>query len=183
MKTQNKIKTILSVACLALIGTGYALWEFSKDATVDATSNVVITDSSESGSLSVDKDTIYLILDQEYVGWSTSNSIDDAITSLALTYLGAEANGTSSNTGWEIDETVTFSCDITNDLSSYITIGNGEFDDNNVAYSGDAVTVNYTLPTISWVSNMKPTNKTEYDTMVTALNSKTVSFAFSAEIA
>ena len=170
MKTQNKITTILSVACLAMIGTGYALWQFSKDAEAETTSNVIITDMTETGTLTVNSDTFYLTVDQNFLGWSDGSG--NNVNSIELVYSGAE----------ETNETVKFTCEITNNVNSYINITDGSFNVNNVNYTGDDVIVTYTLPEVSWIDNKKPTNKTEYNTMKSTIESEAVVFSFVAEI-
>lgn len=185
MKLSNKISLIAGIAGLAVVGTGYAAWTFSKDVDgVTSTGNVKITEEAEVGTLKADKDSFYLIIDQKFLGWATTDTATASdLDKITLTYEGAESGTTATNTDWLIDETITFtcSCDVSA-LSSYISFTGAEDYVETKDYNGTAIILDYTLPTVSWVDGMKPENETEYDTMVNTIGSATVDFTFKAEV-
>ena len=185
MKMSNKISLIAGVAGLATVGTGYAAWTFSKDVDgIKSTGNVKITEETEVGMLKADKDSFYLIIDQKFLGWATTDTaVSSDLDKITLKYEGAESGAAATATGWLIDETVTFtcSCDATA-LSSYINFAGTDDYVETKDYKGTTLTLDYTLPTVSWVDGMKPENETEYDVMVAAIGSATVNFTFKAEV-
>lgn len=186
MNLKNKISMISCVAAMALVGTGYAAWTFSKDATQTATGNVNITaKADEVGTLTVDNDSFYLVIDQGFLGWATTqNATASDISKVVLTYSGAEGKSTADNTNWKIDETIKFTCTFDGSaLSEYIVFTNVADTEYTKSYTGLAdITLDYNLPTVSWKDGAKPENETEYDAMVTAIGSTTVDLSFTAEV-
>lgn len=185
MKMSNKISLIAGVAGLAAVGTGYAAWTFSKDADgITSTGNVKITEETEVGTLKADKDSFYLIIDQKFLGWATTDTaMSSDLSKITLTYEGAESGTSATNTDWLVDETITFTCSCdASALSSYINFTGAEDYVETKDYSGTTLTLDYVLPTVSWVDGMKPENETEYDAMVNAIGSATVDFTFKAEV-
>lgn len=169
-------------AALALIGTGYASWTFSKDATASATGNVNVTTVSETGTLTITENTtFYLVVDQGKLEWNTAaDGSGTKVTTVSLKYEGdAYVDSNAKN-----DEVVDFSVSYTNSVSSYITMTDAstEFSNDNVTYKTTAVETVYTLPTLDWATDMKPGNITEYNTMVTAIGTASVSFTFTADV-
>lgn len=185
MKLSNRISLIAALAGLAAVGTGYAAWTFSKDVDgIAADGNVRITEEAEVGTLTADRDSFYLIVDQKFLGWATSESATSSdLDKIVLTYEGAESGTAAANDDWLIDETVTFTCACdASALSAYIAFAGAEDYVETKNYVGDAITVEYSLPTPSWVDGMKPENETEYDAMVAAIGTAVVEFSFKAEI-
>jgi len=161
---------------LALFGTGYAAWTFSKDATVDSVANANITAVTDEGTLAVDKTSFYLVIDQNFLGWATTeNATSSDLSTLTLTYTGTSETS--------VNETINFSCSINNALSSYITVADGSFSADSMTYTGTAIENTYTLPTVSWVDGKKPTTRAEYDAMLTVIGSEKVTFSFTADVA
>lgn len=186
MKTRNKLSVLAGVAALALVGTGYAAWQFSKDvADVTASGNVNITVlDTEVGTLTVDAPEFYLVIDQKFLGWATTeNATASDLSKVTLTYTGAPSGNAATNTDWVIDEDIKFTCTCdASALSSYITFTGADDYENTVDYVGEAITCDYTLPSVEWKAGMKPSNEAEYRTMVAAIGTEAVSFTFSAEV-
>ncbi len=177
MKTSSKLSIISSVAALAIVGTGFAAWQFSDSASSAADGNVAITDKTEAGTLTVNPASFVLTLDQNFLKWqSAANDADDTsdITTVELTYKGSENNN--------VKEEIDFSCDIDNGLAAYVTIGDGSFANDVMEYVGTEIVNTYTLPEISWVDGQKPETQKEYDDMKTALDGKKVTFTFEAAV-
>lgn len=63
MKTRNKLSLLAGVAALALVGTGYAAWTFTKEvsSTIDVSGKV--TAAIEAKDVTADPETFYLIVD------------------------------------------------------------------------------------------------------------------------
>ncbi len=178
MKTSNKISLIAGLSAIALIGTGYAAWTFSKDSTVNFDGSVNITAKAEEvGTLSVvPNQKVCLILDQDFIGWKDSTDENAAeVTSINLEYAGAVSK--------DVDEHITVSVDANYDsvLAKYVSFT--AIGEQTKEYKGeDKLAFEFALPTISWVDGKKPLNEKAYDEMVAALGSSTVSFTFSAEV-
>lgn len=180
---KNLRKTIaltLVIGALALIGTGYAAWTFSKDATATATGSVNITTVSETGTLTVTENaTIKLVVDQGKLEWQDASG--NPVTTVSLKYTGDNYVDSAATN----DEVVTFSVDYSagaTAVASYITVSGGSFSANDLTYKTTALETVYTLPTLAWVTNMKPGNITEYNTMVTAIGSASITFTFTADV-
>ena len=185
MKTSNKITLIAGLSAIALIGTGYAAWTFSKDATATAEGNVNITAKAEEvGTLKVaDGQNFYLTLDQDSIKWmdSTDESTANEVTTIKLEYSGSTV--ADYKAGKAVEENIVVKMELTsNELSTYVTLGNMD-DDQTKAYKGeDKIEFEFTLPTASYVDAKYPRNEKAYDAMVTALTGKKVSFTFTASV-
>ena len=185
MKLSNKISLIAGIAGLAAVGTGYAAWTFSKDVDgIASEGNVKVTGEAEVGTLTVDRESFYLIIDQKFLGWATSDSASSSdLDKVTLTYTGAESGSAADAADWLIDETISFTCSCdASSLSAYIEFPGSDDYVETKSYAGEAITVDYALPTPSWVDGMKPENETEYDAMVSAIGSASVGFSFKAEV-
>lgn len=185
MKTANKISLVAACAALALVGTGYAAWTFSKDASTASVGNVNITaKADEVGELTVNNENFYLVIDQKFLGWATTATATASdLSKVTLTYTGAASGTAATNTDWLIDEDIKFICTFDGSaLSNYIVFGNADEYTKTVDYTGTAITCDYTLPTVSWKDGMKPDNETEYDAMVTAIGTAKVNLTFKAEV-
>lgn len=180
MKTRNKLSLLAGVAALALVGTGYAAWEFSKTATLDVSGNVnVVTKADEVGTLNLKAgQTFSLVLDQNEDGgvyWAdaSGNKLDSA--NVVLEYKGTER---------VVNETISVSAtaDYDSAITTYVTFGDlaaaQEF-----TWTGGATAkeITFALPTVSY-TDAYPLNETQYDAMVTALDGAEVTFTFTAEV-
>jgi hypothetical protein len=176
MKLLNRVTLVSVLGVAAVIGTGYAAWTFSSNTTADANANVLITTASTAaGTISFDK-TVKLVLDQNWIGWVDAGAApkdvytnEDALASIIPTL----APHASSETA--VSE-FTLTCSVNYDVfANYLNFGAFA----STWESGSAVV----LPTVSWKDGMKPTTLTEYNTMKTALQGKTIVFTFNANVA
>ena len=173
MKVSNKITLIGAIGALALVGTGFAAWQFAKAQTEDVEKNVVVTGVTElEGTITVD--TFFLTFDQAAPVWTSSSHADsteeisDVITTVGVTYTG---NASLTNAAANVDWTVTYVADAA--ITNYVTVTGGSLGE--ATNSGNVKTATYTLPTLAWTAN-KPENKTAYDAMKTAVASAKVTF-------
>ena len=182
MKTASKISLIATLSTLALAGTAFAAWEFNKSATLAANSNVAITLDASDGDLALNPATFYLTLDQDVLAFTSSNhadddeAISDQLTTVTLIYTGSDKSNDVS------DVTINLpTYELDSALEVYITATGGSL--GTPTASGNEKEVVYTLPTLAWVVNKKPTTQAQYDAMKAALASAKISFSFSATVA
>lgn len=183
MKISSKITIIGGIGALALIGTGFAAWQFNESITETKDSNVIITPEVKDGSLVIsDHPTFYLTLDQDGAFWTTvdysakEEAVADAdkITTFELKYTGsAKAQDVS-----DVTLEVTFTKDSA--IDTYVTLGAGSL--GSASATGNVKTATYTLPTLTYTSS-KPTTEAAYKTMKTALASAKVTFTLKATVA
>lgn len=184
MKTTNKISLIAGLAAIVLVGTGYAAWTFSKDASVNADGNVNITTKDpEVGTLSLEAgQTFVLTLDQDFIGWqkeAADNNTSD-VSTVKLEYIGSEAKDYKAGFAVNEDIKVTMTAEY-GALSTYVEFGALEAA-KTVDYLGEKITFEFALPTVSYVEAKYPRNEKDYDAMVTAIGSAKVNFTFTAEV-
>lgn len=184
MKTSNKITLITGLSAIALVGTGYAAWTFSKDATATADSNVnITTKATEVGTLSLaEGQTFVLTLDQDFIGWqkeANDNNTSD-VSKVKLEYVGSEEKDYKS--GYAVDETIEVTMTATyGALETYVTFGALDAAISK-EYTGTKLEFEFNLPTVSYVDAKYPRNETDYDAMVTALKDAKVNFTFTATV-
>ena len=172
MRTSDKITFIAGLSAIALIGTGYAAWVFSEDSTITGTGNVsIITKGQETGSLNQlpGQENLVLTLDQDFIGWQTQakdNNTSD-ISSLTLEYQGSQAKDTRGEYAVDEDIVVTMSADY-GVLSTYVQFGDLQDVELVKEFTGEAITFEFRLPTVSYVDSMYPRNEKAYDEMVEA---------------
>ena len=186
MKTSNKITLIAGLSALALIGTGYAAWTFSKDATAVETGNVnITTKADEVGKLSLlaGEENIVLTLDQDFIGWQLEASDNDTsdISVVTLEYEGSEAKDYKAGFAVDEDIDVIMTADY-GALADYVTFGDLEVTEQKKDYAGEKLTFEFKLPTVSWIDAMYPRNEKAYDDMVAALENEKIEFAFTAAV-
>ena len=150
-KFKRILTVLLLVIILSLFTVVFANWKFSEDATEQSTVTANITDVEVSGDLTADITSFKVLIDQKELKWVDSEGV--AVTQIVLTYTGSDDTS--------VNETVNFTDTVTNGLSAYINVGAGSFNNASVTYTGEAITVTYTLPTLTWVTDMKPGDATE----------------------
>ncbi len=186
MRTSNKITLIAGLSAIALVGTGYAAWTFSKDATATAKSNVnITTKADEVGTLALAKgQTFVLTLDQDFIGWqktANDNNTSD-VSTIKLEYTGSEEKDYKD--GYAVDEKikVTMTADY-GALSTYVTFGALDADlTKEYKYTGTKLEFEFNLPTVSYIDDMYPRNEKAFNAMVTAIGSAEVNFTFTATV-
>ena len=186
MKTSNKITLIAGLSALALIGTGYAAWTFSKDATATETGNVnITTKADEVGKLSLlaGEENIVLTLDQDFIGWqleANDNNTSD-ISTITLEYTGSEAKDYKAGFAVDEDIDVIMTADY-GALADYVTFGDLEVIEQKKDYTGEKLTFEFKLPAVSWIDAKYPRNEKAYDDMVAALENEKIEFTFTATV-
>lgn len=184
MKTSNKITLIAGLSAIALIGTGYAAWTFSKDATATADGNVnITTKADEVGKLELAADQSFVLtLDQDFIGWqktANDNNTSD-VKVVKLEYTGSEEKDYKANFAVDENIKVTMTAQY-GALSTYVEFGSldGAI---TKEYTGEKIEFEFNLPTVSYIDAMYPRNEEDYDAMVTAIGSAKVNFTFTATV-
>lgn len=188
MKLRNKIAAITAAAMLAFTGVGFAAWVFGNEAEETASASNHITAAVDLQGLTVDEETFKLVLDQPAksynqnglgVHWEDNNG--NALSSITLTPTIEFKDGTYGDVPvyeWVFDA----ECDHA-DLDSYIKFTVTNQDDNGTLTHGDTLAAFvYDLPEVVYADNKEPSTLEEYNTMVSALNGKSVSFSFKLNI-
>lgn len=158
---KTKITLFSALACCAIVGSGFAAWVFSGDASSESQLGVSIAASSETGNVEITGDTV-LNIDQTGMTW---NDFD-----VKATYTG----GANSSEGTSGTVARTYTVTLDENLSKYMEItagASGNWTDGTVI----------TSPTVEWKEGMNPDNKTEYDTMVSEIQNSKITFSFSAD--
>lgn len=185
MKTSNRLSIISAVAALAIVGTGFAAWQFSKDAGATSTGNVSITaKAEEAGTLKLaDGQTFTLTLDQDFIGWQKKANDDNTsdVSTVKLEYTGSTVNDYEGNKAVDEDVTVAMTAEY-GALSTYVDFGDLDAAITKEHKGEDKIEFEFNLPTVSYVDSMYPRNEEAYDAMVNAIGSATVNFTFNAEV-
>lgn len=180
MKNFNtKVALVAGVAALALVGTGYAAWHFSSDASVDVSGNVnIIAKDTEVGTLNLKAgQTFSIVLDQKEDGgvyWADASGNKLNPANVVLEYKGIDR---------VVKETISISMESDcSALETYVTFG-ADAEAQEFTWTGgtDAEEITFALPTVEY-TDAYPLNETQYDAMVTALDGAEVTFTFSAEV-
>ncbi len=185
MRTSNKITLIAGLSAIALVGTGYAAWTFSKDAEATAQGNVnITTKADETGTLSLAADqTFVLTLDQDFIGWqkvATDNNTSD-VSTVELEYTGSKVADYAGNKAVKEHVKVTMTAEY-GALSTYVTFGVLDAAITKEYKGEDKIEFVFNLPTVSHVDAKYPRNEKDYDAMVTAIGSAKVNFTFTATV-
>ena len=179
MKLRNKLAAITGAAMLAFAGAGYAAWVFNKDVEVSSNASIVITSESEQGTLVIDTDSLYIILDQDGIYYASDSAGANEVTELELTYTAVAAGNLGENMS------VTFSLEITgatSDWSHYVS-GLADPADMTETVVNGANQYSFVLPSLSYVAANKPSTESEYDAMVAALDGDQLTFTVIADAA
>ena len=172
--TRKTGKTLITAGlAAALVGTGYAAWQFNDSVEKTYTDNAVVTNKNvDEGVITLDNETFYLVIDQNFLGWSLSDS-KDATSYTALTLITPTLT-LADNTDTTLDD-FNYTCSFDGSaFKDYLVFG-----DFATTWTSD---VEMSLPTVSWKDGMKPTKESQYDTMEAAIGSASVTFTFTAAI-
>ena len=190
MKLRNKLSAITAAAMLAFTGVGFAAWTFNNTVTQRQDAGTYVTSALKAENVTLSGDTtVYLVLDQEKPYWSTTVKTGSKPIELTNGKITVTPNFTirNNNDGSSWDYTITSSIDVNASIAHYVNVTG--FDTTNktgtVSATGVAnpVSVDYALPSLSYVTSNVPTTLEEYDEMVTALNGKVISFSFNCTFA
>lgn len=183
----GKFAVVAALTCVTMFGTGYAAWNFSKTAEINKSNTTVITETDPKGSLAVNPETFYLVIDQSGVFFSTDNTttgvVDESkkITSLTLTY-----EGSGQATQEYIKLTTTFDASAYNEYLTFTAAKDSSPITQKYEGNGTKLEFTYTLPTVTFIDNKivnkKPQNVEDYTTMNTALKDASITFKFEASV-
>ena len=193
MKLRNKLAVITATSMLAFVGAGFAAWQFTNQEVASTAGSNLVTCAVEAEGLSVDYDTLYLILDApadptgpmnagDGIFWSTAADGSAPVTSLTLT---GSFNHEQEDLDYEHGVDYTFSCTPSGDLAAdtaYFTYSAGSFASGATGSSTTFADVQavYTLPTYEYVAAVKAYDEVaDVTAMNTALNGKTLTLSFS----
>lgn len=166
---KSNFKILGIAACLAVIGTAAAAWQFNKSATAnkdfelsvqgyDTIGSIQITDAGEECTLKLDSSGVEFIngdISADYTGGA------DAINEVESEAI-----------------TRTYTIKLSDNLAEYVkfvdtTQAEGTWTD------GEAIT----LPEMAWVDGKNPKSLTKYNEMKNALTGATVNIEFRADVA
>ena len=151
---------IMSCACVVAIGTEYALWQFNQDAEKSTTLGVTIaTAHTSDGVVAHGFDKLQLSIGQNEIRLVNS---DNSEVNLYATYEDIEGNDAAPKGMYLV-----YSISIDETLSKYIIFADGTTEIKGNWTSGTVIS----LPSFSWVENMKPTSEDLLTSMKDALNS------------
>lgn len=189
MKLKNKLAIITMASMMAFMGVGYAAWTFNnnvaqtQEASVYATSAINAKDVVLSGNTEV-----YLVLDQAKPYWSTEVNNGSKPVELVggKITVAPDYDLTNQNDGASWTYTLTSAIDVDSDIANYVNVTG--FD--TVAKTGtitaaghEAIaSVDYDLPALAYTAN-KPLNYADYLTMLSAVDSKVITFTFNCTFA
>lgn len=185
MKLRNKLAAIAAAAMLAFTGVGFAAWTFNNTVAQNENALAYATSALKAENVELSGDTeVYLVLDQEKPYWSTAVNTGNKPVELVGGKITVIPKFTirDKNDGASWDYTLTSSIDVNSSIAHYVTVTG--FDTTNktgtVSLAGVAnpASVDYELPTLSYVTANKPDTLDKYDSMVSSLSGKYVTFSF-----
>ena len=173
---RNKILLLSLAGALAVIGTASATWIFTKSASESYKISTTIEGYSEVGTVSVtDKGSkLELNLDQ---GDSTSNGI--SWKNGSGTDEGISAKYTSTATIDESKLERTWTLTLSEGLLEYVDYPSTTTSYQNVVWTDDT---NITLPQLTWKTDKKPTNLSEYNVMKGKVSTFEVTIVFNVTL-
>lgn len=184
MKLRNKLAVITATAMLAFAGVGFAAWTFNNNAAQTQEASVYATSAIEAKNVALSGNTtVYLVLDQAKPYWSTAVNTGSKPVEL----VGGKITVTpdydlvNQNDGASWTYTLTSAIDVDADIANYVNVTG--FD--TVAKTGTITAagdegispVDYNLPALAYTAN-KPSSLAEYNAMLTAVDSKVITFTF-----
>ena len=166
------------------MGVGYAAWTFNnnvaqtQEASVYATSainakNVVLSGNTE----------VYLVLDQAKPYWSTEVNNGSKPVELVggKITVAPDYDLTNQNDGASWTYTLTSAIDVDGDIANYVNVTGFDIVEKTgtitAAGNEGIASVNYDLPALAYTAN-KPLNYADYLTMLSAVDSKVITFTF-----
>lgn len=189
MELRNKLTIITASALLALLGTGYAAWTFNNNSEQEQDAGTYVTSAISAKDVVLSGNTtVYLVLDQAKPYWSIA--VDTGSKPVELT--GGKITVTPSydltdqNDGASWTYTLTSAIDVDSAIATYVDVTG--FDTvsktGTITASGDEgiAPVDYALPSLAYTSS-KPSNYSEYVTMLSAVGGSTVTFTFNCTFA
>lgn len=185
MKLRNKLAVITASAMLAFAGVGFGAWVFGNTATEQASATGAVTAAVDLTGLTADKASFKLVLDQPSKSYNLNgqglhweDNEGNALTSITLTPAITFRSGYDTPT-YEYSFTPTFA---STGLDSYVSFTNVDQTERTGTFTqaSGLAAFSYTLPTVGYAS--EPASLVEYDAMVTAVGTSTISFSFTLNI-
>lgn len=185
MKLRNKLAAITAAAMLAFTGVGFAAWTFSNTVAQKQDVSTYVTSALKAENVELSGNTeVYLVLDQAKPYWSTEKEVNrkpDELTDGKIT-VTPKFTIRDKQDGASWDYTLTSSIDVNASIAHYVDVTGFDTADKTgtVSLAGVAnpASVDYALPSLSYVAANKPDTLTKYDAMVSALNGKVITFSF-----
>ena len=189
MELRNKLTIITASALLALLGTGYAAWTFNNNSEQEQDAGTYVTSAISANNVALSGNTtVYLVLDQAKPYWSVA--VDTGAKPVELT--GGKITVTPSyeltdqNDGASWTYTLTSAIDVDSAIATYVNVTGFDTVSKTgvITASGDEgiAPVDYALPSLAYTAS-KPSNYSEYTTMLGAVGSSTVTFTFNCTFA
>ena len=190
MTLKNKIAAITAASMVAFVGIGFAAWTFnqgeaqSQQESAYATSAINGKDVEISGNK-----VVYLVLDQEKPYWSLA--VDTGSKPVELSNgkitVTPKYDLEDQNDGAVWEWTLTSAITVDSAISNYVNVtgfdtsnhtGQIEASDGEDAIEG----VDFDLPALAYTAN-KPANYTQYQAMLSAIESAHITFTFNCTFA
>ena len=189
MNIKNKISIVTACATLALVGVGYAAWTFNnsvakeQDAGAYATSAIDAKDVTLSGNT-----TVFLVLDQAKPYWSVA--VDTGAKPVELAdgkiTVTPDYEVTDQNDGASWTYTVTSAIAVDPAIAEYVDVtGFDTVSKTGVIHASvaeDIDPIDYALPALAYTAS-KPDTYAEYESMLTAVSGKKITFTFNCTFA
>ena len=185
MKLKNKLSIITIASMLAFVGTGFAAWTFNNNTAKEAEFGTYVTSAINAKDVELSGNTeVYLVLDQDKPYWSTAvdngskpvELVDGKIT-VAPSY-----DLTNQNDGASWTYTLTSAIDVDSAIETYVDITGFDAGSKTGTVTADGglnqiASVDFDLPALAYTS-AKPSTYAEYETMLSAVNGKVITFTF-----
>ena len=155
---KTKIKMLTTAACLALIGSASAAWVYSGTATASANIGVKVAAYASAGTITIsDTSKIKIVLDNGSVYYSV-DGVNSETATIDVTYEVPTGVDTTTKTA-----ALTYDMNLSGGLGTYI-----QFTDSSSVSLSDQTWVSgtFTLPKLSWKTNMCPTNFEGYKSLL-----------------
>lgn len=186
MKLRNKLSIITASAMLAFVGVGFAAWTFNNNVAQEQEAGNYVTSAISAKDVVLSGDTTaYLVLDQEKPYWSVSANPGSGTKPAEL--VGGKITVTpdydlqNQNDGASWTYTVTSAIAVDSAIANYVNVTG--FDTvsktGTITAAGDEgiAAIDYDLPALAYTAN-KPGSFAEYETMLSAVENKVITFTF-----
>ena len=190
MTLKNKIAAITAASMVAFVGIGFAAWTFNNSVAQTAQESAYATSAINAKNVTVSGNkVVYLVLDQEKPYWSEAVDTGSKPVELANGKITVTPDYDLQNQNDGASWTYTISGQMTVDaaISNYVSAtGFGSSDTLTgtiTAAGGETIAaVDFDLPALAYTAN-KPTNYTDYQTMLSAVSSAHITFTFNCTFA
>ena len=185
MTLKNKIAAITAASMVAFVGIGFAAWTFNEGQAKEAEESAYATSAINGKDVVLSGNTeVYLVLDQDHPYWSLA--VDTGAKPVELTNgkitVTPDYEVTDQNDGAIWTWTLTSQMEVDSAIATYVSVTGFDQNDHTgeiAAEDGeDAITgVDYALPALAYTAS-KPSNYTEYQAMLSAIETAHITFTF-----